>query len=315
MPRGRLLLVGLGTSFHAALGAAHALGPVLAGRCDVQPMPSFDILEEPAPPPEGSTAIVFSASGETALTNDALKWLRERKVRTVLVSPRENSPGATLSDRLLLTQYADEESWTHTVSFTAALVAVGALADHWTAGDGKIPPAEDEVADAITAAIASENAVVELVDEFAGRDRYLLTGSGQADAAAREGALKLREAAGRFCAAVGVEELLHGVIPSLDKRSVVLAISGTPAQRIRALQGLAAVEKVGAKTLLIDTSGGPKGDRIVSLPSVPRPIATALQVIPIQLLAYWTATSEGRNPDVMGLDEQRYVDARSSFGI
>jgi glucosamine--fructose-6-phosphate aminotransferase (isomerizing) len=314
-PRGELLLVGLGTSFHAALGAETALRPTLAGRCAVRAVPAFDLLEEATPPPAGSTAIVFSASGETALTNQALRWLRDQKIHTLLVSPRESSEAASLADRLLLTQYADEESWTHTVSFTAALVAIGTLGEHWAANGGSLPAAEDDVADAFTSAIATENAVVELVDRYSGHDRFMLCGSGFAQASAREGALKLREAAGRACGVVGVEEFLHGVIPSIDQRTVVIAISGTATQRTRALQGLAAVKHLDAETLLIDSSGGTPGDGIVSLPSLIRPIPTALQVIPLQLLAYWIATSEGRNPDVMGLDEPRYVTARSSFGI
>ena len=46
--------------------------------------------------------------------------------------------------------------------------------------------------------------------------------------------------------------------------------------------------------------------------SVQEPIG---QPIPFQLLAYWVAVSDGRNPDVMGLDDPRYFRARASFGI
>lgn len=314
-PTGQLLTVGLGTSFHAALAAGHAFRENLRGRVEVHACTAFDLLEADAPLPSGSSAVVFSASGETALTNAALRLIRERGARTILVSARETSAARSLADRLLLTQYADESSWTHTVSFTAGLVAAGVLADHWMHPGDPPAPAEDEVADAVTAALATENSVVELVDAFADRDRYVLTGSGFGEAAAREGALKLREAAGRFCATAGTEEFLHGVIPSVTNRTAVLAIATTPAQRVRAEQGLRAAVEVGAKTLLIDTSGGPGGDGILALPSVPRPLPTAIAVVPLQLLAYWTATAEGRNPDVMGLDEPKYLAARRTFGI
>lgn len=314
-PTGQLIVVGLGTSFHAALAAGHALGPALAGRAEVRVRTAFDLLEEATRPPDGTTAIVFTASGETALTNAALSRLKQLGTRTLVISARETSTAASLASRLLLTQYADETSWTHTVSFTAALVAVGVLAEHWAHPGADLPPAEDEVSDAFTAAIATENAVVELVDTFADRDRYVLTGAGFGEAAAREGALKLREAAGRFCAAVGTEEFLHGVIPSVNDRTAVIAIATTADQRTRAEQGLRAVGSVGAKTLLVDASGGPSGDGILTVPVGPRPMPTALAVVPLQLLAYWTATAEGRNPDVMGLDDVRYLAARRSFGI
>lgn len=310
-----ILTIGLGTSYHAALAAAHAFRTTVDPSVTVRAMNALDFLEEDPGASDGTTAIVFSASGETALTNASLHRLKERGARTILVSAREKSTAVTIADRLLLTQYADEASWTHTVSFTAGLVAAGVLQDHWGSPPQPIPPAEEEVGEALTAALATENAMVELVDVFADRDRYVLTGAGLGSAAAREGALKLREAAGRFCAAVGTEEFLHGVIPSVTDRTAVLAIATTAAQRERASHGLAAVVKVGAKTLLIDTSGGPAGEGVLTLPCVPRPIATALAVIPLQLLAYWTATAEGRNPDVMGLDDPRYLAARRTFGI
>lgn len=314
-PEGQLFLVGLGTSFHAALAAGHAFAPALEGRAEVRVRTAFDLLEEAPAPPAGSAAIVFSESGETALTNAALSWLKQRGTRTLLISPHETSAAASMAHRLLLTQYAEEASWTHTVSFSAGLVAAGVLADHWVRPATELPAIEDEIADAFTAAIATENAVVELVDTFADRDRYVLSGAGFGDAAAREGALKLREAAGRFCAAVGTEEFLHGVIPSVNDKTAAIAIATTPDQRTRAEHGLRAVGHVGAKTLLVDASGGPAGPGILTLPAGARPIPTALAVVPLQLLAYWTATAEGRNPDVMGLDDPRYFAARRSFGI
>ncbi len=171
------------------------------------------------------------------------------------------------------------------------------------------------MADRITDSLATEPAIVDLVDRFAPQERILLVGSGAADASAREAALKLREGAGRFCAVVGVEELLHGVLPSLNDTAAVLAITSTPLQRARALTGLDAARKLGARVLLVDSSGGPEGPDVVRVPMTDPPIPAILQVIPFQLLAYWIATSEGRNPDVMGLDDPKVFEARSGFGI
>lgn len=314
-PEGRLLFVGLGTSFHAALAAGHAARRALARRVEVEVRTSFDILDGEVSDLAGTTSVVFSESGATAFTVAAQEALRREKSRVVLITARPTSRSASHADALLPTQYAEEASWTHTVSFTAGLVAAGRLLDSW-AGAPPVPEgAEDATAEVVTAALATENAMLDLVDEYAGRDRFLFVASGAAEASARESALKLREAAGRFCAVVGVEEALHGVLPSVGERSVVFGITGTELERDRALQVLAAARVLGAKTLLVDTSGGPAGDGIVTLPSGERPLPPVLQVIPFQLLAYWTATAEGRNPDVMGLDDPRQLAARRTFGI
>jgi len=314
-PKGRLLLVGLGTSFHAALAAGFAAAAGADGFPNVQIRTAFDLLEDPSVATSDTTAVVFSASGETALTLSAQRLLKGQGARSLLITGTEAGPSSVLADRVLVTQYADESSWTHTVSFSAALVAFGALLDHWHGKPGTEPVDEDAVADAFTGALATEAGIVDTVEAVSPCDDFLLLGSGAAEATAREGALKLREAAGRFCAAVGVEEFLHGVIPSIGPSTAVVAIAGTELERIRAQQGLKAATIAGCRTFLVDSSGGPTGPGIFTVPAVPRPLAPALQVVPLQFLAYWISVSEGRNPDVMGLDDQRIRDARSSFGI
>ena len=314
-PTRRLLLLGLGTSFHAALAAAQRARSQLPESVEVVARPCFDILEDPAPATPDTTAVVFSASGETALTIAAQRRLHERGTRTILVTAHDGSTSSSIADRVLTSQYADETSWTHTVSFTAGLVAVSVLLDQWSSNGAAVEPAEDAVGEAVTAALATESAVVDLVEPFSDRDRFLFLGSGAAEPAAREAALKFREGTGRFAASVGVEEFLHGVLPSVNEHCAVIGIADTPTERARAEQGLAAAQLVGAKTLLVDTSGGGDAPATIRLPREPRVIPAVLEVIPLQLLAYWLATSEGRNPDVMGLDDPRYLKARSTFGI
>lgn len=312
-PGRRILFTGQGTSFHAALAGAWAARSLLPKGTDAEAVAAFDVVDHPGSLDRAGLVVVYSAAGETALTIEAQRAVRERGLRSILVSARTGSRSVALADHLLLTRYADEESWTHTVSYTAALAATDALLRTWA------PPAEafdaDAMADAVTAALATEPALLDRIDSVTDRDRVVLLGSGPAEATAREGALKLREASGRFAAAVGVEEFLHGVLPSVNDRTAVLAIAGTPLERTRSETALRAAAEVGAWTLLVDTSGGPEADGTFRLPALPPARAPIIQVIPIQLLAYWLAVSDGRNPDVMGLDDPKQLAARRTFGI
>src|SRR5579863_7769011 len=79
-PARRLLCVGLGTSFHAALAMADAATRAWGGSKEVVARTSFDLLEDPSLAGPGTTALIFSASGETALTLDAQRLLKERGV-------------------------------------------------------------------------------------------------------------------------------------------------------------------------------------------------------------------------------------------
>ncbi|MCI4330528.1 MAG: SIS domain-containing protein [Thermoplasmata archaeon] len=310
-----ILFVGIGTSYHAALGAHAMARGLLGSAASLRPVSSFDLLDDPANAEGAAHALIFSSSGDTALTVRSMQSLRERGVPTTLITGTEASPSTALADHVLRTRYAEETSWAHTVSYTAALCAALVLLRHW-AGVPELPDGEeDPISEAVVSGLATENPIVEAVERFAERPTLVVLGSGPAEVTAREAALKLREAAGRFVATGGVEEFLHGMIPSVTDRSGVLAVAGTTFERARAEQGLRAVRELGASTLLIDSSGGPAEEGVLSILPMAPSIAIIHQIIPLQLLAYWLATSEGRNPDVMGLDDVRYLAARRSFGI
>ncbi len=309
----RLLFTGLGTSFHAAIAGAWAARELAPNGPFVEALAAFDLLAHPSTLEGVGTAIVFSAEGGTALTLAAMRAMRERGIRQVLVTAREASRSAELADHVLVSRYANEESWMHTVSYTAALGATVRLLEAWS--PSAPPLAEDVVPEAVTAALATETYLLDRMDALTSRDRVVLLGSGPAEATAREGALKLREGAGRFAAAVGVEEFLHGVLPSVTERTEVIAVVGTPLERARAESALRAAAHVGAHTLLVDTSGGGPAEGVLALPALPPYAGPIVQVIPLQLLAYWLGVNDGRNPDVMGLDDPRYLAARRTFGI
>ncbi|MCI4361262.1 MAG: SIS domain-containing protein, partial [Thermoplasmata archaeon] len=220
-----------------------------------------------------------------------------------------------LADHRLVTRYAEETSWTHTVSYSSALAASLVLLAAWLpdSTSSKVEPAV--IVDAVVDALTLEEKVLELVERLAPARDLLILGSGPAEATAREAALKLREATGRFVASGGVEEFLHGMLPSVSETTGVIAVSGTALECLRARQGLAAAAHIGAVTHLIDSSGTPAEAGEWSISPLPPEIAPISQVIPLQMIAYWMAVSDGRNPDVMALDDARYLEARSSFGI
>lgn len=309
---GRLLFTGMGTSFHAALATAFAAGPVLDYRITGEARSAYDVAQDPDRLTGVENAVVFSSGGETAFTLAAQRALRERKVRSLLITGTPESTSRGLADQVVETRYAEETSWTHTVSYTTAVSAGIALLLGWNAGEAL---EEEPLGEAVDSALETEARVLEFVEEVEGRDRYILLGSGAGEATVREAALKLREAAGRFACAVGIEEFLHGVLPSVNDRSVVMAVAATELDRERAEQALGAAERVGAKTLLVDSTGGEDDARVLALRPQPAWLTPIAQVVPFQLLAYWSAVSDGLNPDVMGLDDPKQLEARRSFGI
>jgi glutamine---fructose-6-phosphate transaminase (isomerizing) len=307
-----LLFVGQGTSFHAALGGAVAARHLLGPHALVQAVPSFDLLLDPELIRAARCAVVFSASGETALTLQAQRALRRAKVRQVLITGTPRSPSARYADHVLPTQGADERAWTHTVSFTSALTAAYALLATWSGRDQAAVRNLHRSAEEVLLGEARWRA---LADARRERRRWMLIGSGAAEVTAREAALKLREGAGRFVAWCGVEEFLHGILPSVDDSAAVLAIATGALDLTRSRHALRAAALAGAEVALVGRLGESAGPGEYDLPKIPPAFSPAIDVIPLQLLTYWTAVREGRNPDVMGYDNPQVWAARRTFGI
>jgi glucosamine--fructose-6-phosphate aminotransferase (isomerizing) len=313
---GRVLWTGIGTSFHAALALSRAAGSERAAPLRHSlAVPSFELRSDPPLLDEVTLAVLVSASGQTDVTRRAAALLKARKIPMLLISAAPGGPIAEIADTVVVTQFADESSWAHTVSYSAALVAGNALLAGWSDSPAARFIELESIPDAITAALAYENTLVEVAERWADRNPWILLASGPRSATIREGALKLREAAGRFVATIGVEELLHGPLASVEKGTIVVALTGTSLEAARAREGLAAARDIGAETLLLDSTPGATGPDVWTPSPLVGGISPIVDVIPLQLLAYWMGVSSGRNPDMMGLDDPKHRTARGRFGL
>ncbi|MCI4366720.1 MAG: SIS domain-containing protein [Thermoplasmata archaeon] len=313
---GRVLFTGIGTSFHAAAAIAKAAAlespTPLAHSIAV---PAFELRNAPGGLDDIRLAVAVSASGETDVTRRAVQLLKARKVPVLAITATEKSPLAAEADSVLATRYADEASFAHTVSYTAALVAGHALLARWAPNDAARWATLETIPDALTSALAAESKLVDVAERWADRPHWFLAGSGSRGVTVREASLKFREAAGRFAAPVGIEELLHGPFGAVDDKSVVIALTGTALESERARHGIQAAQDLGAETLHFDSTPGTVGPSAWTSEPLAGALAPIVDIVPFQFLAYWMAVSTGRNPDVIGYDDPRHRAARSRYGL
>lgn len=310
-PTGRLLFIGTGSSYHGALAAAQGAFAASDGRYRAVAAEAFSLVDSSEPLPDADLAILVSASGRTAITRRAAERVAEANIPRLLITATPDSPLGRIADHEFVTAAGPEQSWCHTVSHTTAICAALAFASRPSAdGPNRFRFLEEAVAEALN----TESAIVDWAERVARCERVLLVGSGMARPTAAEAALKFREAAGRFSAAVGVEELLHGVLPSVDDRTLVLVAATTALERDRGLTGLLAAEALGAEVGLVSTVDGTPDDRELALPEVPPVASPIVHAVAFQLLAYWMAVSDGRNPDAIGLDNETQLAAHRLFG-
>jgi glucosamine--fructose-6-phosphate aminotransferase (isomerizing) len=271
----RLWLVGTGTSQHAA-----ELGALMfrdAGRPAQWVSSAAFARSGPVLSPVDGV-IVISHTTETAFARAARQRAAAAGARLVSVT----GTGRDWPEAIATT--APETSETYTASYTAALLVLGRLA--LELGASGISAAElSGLPGRVAAAIARAGAAPLLPVP---RRVLVIAGCGPAAVTAREGALKLREAARVLSEGYEGEYLLHGgAVPlSADDGLLLLSPASDPDGLLPGLAAAAA-----ASGLVVSELSEPSGENAI-LDQIP--LTAALQV-----LAARTAAARGQDPDTV----------------
>jgi glucosamine--fructose-6-phosphate aminotransferase (isomerizing) len=309
---GRLIVTGIGTSFHAATLGAEFLR-ILGAPVEARAVHAFEFAEYHADPPPGSAVIVVSHRGTKGYSLRSLEKARAAGALTIAVTSTETAEGIRAAGRLLLT-CEQEASAAHTKSYTCALALLGALAAR-LAGDDGARAALAGVSGLLEGLLQAEAAIERLARAHAERSRWILAGGGPHAVTASEIALKLRETS--YVAAEGhqVEQLLHGPLCAVDGECLVVGIAPPGPSRTRCRELLRAARTIGAFTVALCAEGDEElahtAEAWIALPPVPEVWSPLVTVVPLQLLCYHLALARRANPDTFRLDHPRYKEAYS----
>jgi glucosamine--fructose-6-phosphate aminotransferase (isomerizing) len=238
----RILVIGTGTSYHAAELAEQLLSE---HGLDARALTASAFADRPLPA-DGTAAIVISHTGETAYALAARRRLTEAGVPLVTIT----GPGSGWPEAIVTPD--KEASETYTVSYLAALGVLGLLSAQ-LAGSATGPAALGEVADRVDSVLRDP-----AIGHVPMPARALaLVGRGSWGVTAREGALKLREGARMLCEGFDAERLVHGfavpygpadglvlLAPEADRDGLVAALGeaaaaeGIPVSELAAPDGL-----------------------------------------------------------------------------
>jgi glucosamine--fructose-6-phosphate aminotransferase (isomerizing) len=268
----RVLVIGTGTSWHAAGQAAWLLR---AAGLDASAAQSADAATDGPLPGEGGALIALTHTGAKRYTAQAAERARSQGAEIVQIS------GAGVAGADLET-VARERSSAYTASHLGALLRVAQLARALGAdlpGLGQVPAAVDHAYRAGEGLLAPPPA---RLIEF--------TGGGINQWTAAEGALKIREAAYVASEGLGVEQFLHGPSVALGEQDRLVALDGGGPWSARIAEVAQAAQDAGAEVTRI------AGDQQGELLSI-FPLTAAVQRIALE-----AAETLGVNPDSFGLD-------------
>ena len=267
----RLLLVGIGTSWHAA---QHGAWLLRAAGIEVEAAHAADLAPYGRPIAAEEGVIVLSHTGGTGYSMTMLERARDAGAETLHVSGIGNG-GA-------LETVAAEASYAYTASHTGALLRLAQLATALGADLGPLDGIPERVA-----------AVLDLPGPLIGVPRRLveLIGAGPNGWTAQEGALKIREAS--YVAAEGLssEQFFHGPSVALDEQDTLVVLDGGGPMAGRTEAIAAAVEVTGAQIARFSQ----------------RELGEALSVFPltvvVQRIALELSEARGVSPDRFRYEE------------
>jgi glutamine---fructose-6-phosphate transaminase (isomerizing) len=266
----RVLLVGTGTSWHAANQGAWWLR---SGGVDAWAVTAADAAAGNPLPGEGDALILLSHRGTKLFTSEVLERARAAGVPTVVISKREN-PDADLET------VPEERTAAFTASHLGALLRVAQLAEVLGASLGALEDVPDAVAQELGSGPARVKPPVRLL-EFAGVGINAWT--------AAEGALKIRETALVATEGLACESILHGPAVALGPDdSLVCLDGGTGSDRLEELADIARAQG----SVVYQFSRPELGEALSVFP---------LTVI-VQKIAAEGAETQGTNPDSFGRD-------------
>ncbi|MGE5542632.1 MAG: glutamine--fructose-6-phosphate transaminase (isomerizing) [Bacillota bacterium] len=306
----RIYMIACGTAFHAGLTGKHLIEKMARIPVEADLASEFRYRDSLMGP--GDMMIVVSQSGETA---DTLAALREAKRRGVPVLAICNVVGSSISreaDYVLYTWAGPEIAVASTKAYVTQTVALALLATYFAQERGMMD--DDErgrflnelraMPQKLAIALDMEDAVADIARRWSHADDMFFIGRGLDYCVAMEGQLKIKEIAYVHAEAYAAGELKHGTLALIVKGVPVIALATQPAVREKTLSNITEVKARDATVIGIVPEGSHEMadirrqcDEVLEIPATDPLLMPAVEVVPLQLLAYHAAVARGCDVD------------------
>lgn len=304
----RVQIIACGTSLHAGMVGKYVIEKFAKIPVDVEPSSEYIYRDTIAD--KNTLVIGISQSGETADTITAIKQVKEQGSHIAIITNRADSTMARLADSLLPVNAGIEVSVAATKSYMAQLVSLYLLAIKMHEAKGYKDYADEiitlkqeliELPNKIEALLENTDNIKNIAKKYSRFKDFIFIARGINFPTALEGALKLKEISYINATGYGAGELKHGPIAMLDENMPVLAILNTGIVHEKVLSNCE--EAKARQALLIGVTNylAPKDkelfDDLIMVPSGSDLISPAVNIVVLQLLAYYIAEYLGKDID------------------
>ncbi len=301
----RVLLTGCGTSYYATLLGEFYLERV--AEIQSRAFPSSEFTYDF--PRRKASKCLFIAASRSGETTEAVQALREAKKRGAVTLAISNNPDSSLvkeADYAFHLGAGEENSIVMTKTFSSIVFTLQLLSLEFAHDrvNEEIEKIREELhkipklAESLIGKFRDE--AEELVKRYSGLSRFVYLGSGPNYPICLEAGLKLRETSYVPVEVFHTLEFRHGPMASADENVLVIAVLTRSKTVDRQLRVLKEIRERNAPVLAV-SNVAPASSQVDGVMDVPYELdelsLPILNLIPLQLFAYFYSVSKGLNPD------------------
>ncbi len=302
----RIVLLGCGTSWHAALIGEYMIEEHARLPVEVEYASEFRYRNPIVEP--GTVTIAISQSGETVDTLEAMREARRKGSRVMGICNVVGSTIARESDGGVYIHAGPEIGVASTKAFTSQVAALSILAVMlgrmrvMSKREGQdIIEAMRNVPGQIKQILDKNEQIYEIAKVYADSDNFLYLGRGPNFPVALEGALKLKEISYIHAEGYPAAEMKHGPIALIAENMPVVVICPKDNAYGKIVGNIAEVKARKGRLIVIaneeDEEVAKVADHIITIPQTLDMFYPTLTVVPLQLLAYHMAVLRGCDVD------------------
>ncbi|EON65000.1 glucosamine-fructose-6-phosphate aminotransferase [Coniosporium apollinis CBS 100218] len=302
----RIIFIACGTSYHSCMAVRGVFEELTEIPIAVEL--ASDFLDRQAPVFRDDTCVFVSQSGETADSLMALRYCLERGALTVGIVNVVGSSISLLTHCGVHINAGPEIGVASTKAYTSQFVCMIMFALSLSEDRASKQQRREEimeglgqVSDQFKEVLKLDQSIKELCQKFKNQKSMLLLGRGAQHATALEGALKIKEISYLHCEAVMSGELKHGVLALVDENLPIVMILTRDDIFKKSLNAYQQVVARKGKPIIICNTNDEEfpADKTekIEVPHTVDCLQGLINVIPMQLMAYWLAVGEGLNVD------------------
>jgi glucosamine--fructose-6-phosphate aminotransferase (isomerizing) len=290
-----IYITGSGTSYHSALIAKHMFSRFAKIRSETIMSSEFQYMLDSVD--DKSVLIAISQSGETADVLQAVKIAKQMGSKILSVVNIPTSSLARISDSFLSVNCGPEIGVAATKSFTGQVSVLYNIVDKMCNGCVGISSDKSEIIRAIELVLKEEIKIAKIADTMEDvKDIYIL-GRSLHYPISLEGALKIKELAYIHAEGIAAGEIKHGPLALIEKNTFVIVINPSDSTYNNTISSAYEIKARGATVIGISDKMDDVYDHYIKITKIRDNFYPLIEVIPLQILAYYLALMKKADPD------------------